>query len=395
MIDFELSSELLDLQKTAKRFAEKEIKPIAAELDSDPAHKFPYDVVRKGCELGFHIAGVSEHLGGSGGGLIANGILFEELAVADAGISGILGITGLGLSPILLAGSPEQQERFVRPFCEAKGVNIASLVVTEPGSGSDSFNGDITPPHGTRTTAKKEGSEYVINGTKCFITCGNVGNLYTVLARTDPSQGQEGGTSWFVLPQGKDTPGVSIGKLEDKMGQRSCPTAEVIFDDVRIPEDHLLGDEGDGFLITKNFLTASDPAVGLLGIGIARAAFEAALDYAKTRVQGGKPIIEHQIVGARLVDMEIGIESARLLCWKALWYCENNIPGDAKLSMMAKIYATDVCMKVATDAVQILGGYGYMKDYPLERYMRDAKVTQIYEGANDTLRVSAAQEYYK
>jgi len=397
MIDFELSPEILEIQRTARRFAEKEIKPIAAEVDKDPdpEHNFPYEVVKKGCDIGFHIASIPEPLGGGGGGLIASGIVFEELARGDAGIAGILGITGLGLTPILLGGSPEQQEKFIRPFCEADGVRIACLVVTEPGGGSDSFDKVIKPPHGTKTTAKREGNEYVINGTKCFITCGNVGDLYTVLARTDKLQGQDGGTSWFVLPQGKETPGVSIGKIEDKMGQRSCPTTEVIFDNVRIPEDNLLGDEGDGFLITKNFLAASDPAVGLLAIGIAQAAFEEALEYAKTRVQGGKSIIEHQLVGARLIDMEIAIESARLLCWKALWYGDNNVPGDSKLSMMAKIYATDVCMKVTTDVVQIFGGYGYMKDYPVEKYMRDAKVTQIYEGANDVLRITAAREYFE
>ncbi len=261
------------------------------------------------------------------------------------------------------------------------GPFLIILVDTEPGGASDILNED--PKAGTRTTANLDGNEYVINGTKCFITNGAQAKLYILWAKTDITKGASQGLSTLLVPA--DTIGISIGKIEDKMGQRLSSQAEIIFEDVRVPKEKLLGREGDGIPICLDFLATGSIGVGALCVGLARAAYEIALDYSKQRVVLGQPIINHQAIGFMLADMRMKIEASRALVWKLAW--ENDNVERGNLTAMAKIYASDMVMSVTTDAFQVLGGYGYMKDYPLEKYMRDAKITQIYDVSNQILRL--------
>ena len=305
-------------------------------------------------------------------------IVAEELAAACGGVASYLGANILGLTPLLIAGSPELKKELFRKHCA--GPNLAAFCLTEAGAGSDAA--------AMRSTATRVGDEYVINGTKHFITNGGVAALYSVFANEQPELRHKG-ISCFMVPA--KTPGVSHGKKEDKMGQRAADTREVIFEDAHVPERFRLGKGRDGFKIAMMTLDDSRAGVGAAAVGIARAALEAAVAYAKQRVQFGKPIAELQAIQFMLAEMAMKVEAARLLVWQAA-YLHDQGCRNTKESAIAKCFAGDTAMQVSMDAVQVLGGYGYMKDYPVEKYMRDAKLHQIYEGTNQIQRVVIANE---
>ena len=376
MISFSLTEEQEACQKLVRDFAQKEIAPIAPELDEEQRHS--PEIIEKYYELGLLHYLVPEEYGGAGLGTLEGCIFAEELAAACAGVNACIGGNTLGLTPLLIAGSPELKEELLPNHCS--GPNLGAFCLTEAGAGSDVA--------GIRSTAKLEGDEYVINGTKQFITNGGVASLYSVFASEDPDLGHHG-ISAFMVPA--NTPGVSHGKKENKMGQRATDTREVIFDNVRVPARYRLGEGLDGFKISMMTLDESRPGVGAGAVGIARAALEVATQYAKERVQFGKPIAAQQAIQFMLADMAIKVQAARLLCWEASWLYDNG-KRNTKESAIAKCFAGDIAMQVTTDAVQILGGYGYMKEYPVEKYMRDAKLHQIYEGTNQIQRLVIARQ---
>jgi acyl-CoA dehydrogenase len=379
MIDFTLTEEQKAFQKVVRDFAQNEIAPIAPQLDEEARHS--PEVVDGYFKLGFLHYAVPEEYGGAGLGTF-EGVLFgEELGAADSGMSSCLGGNTLGLMPFLISGSHELKEELLTKH--TSGPNLASFCLTEAGAGSDVA--------AMRTTAVREGDEFIINGTKQFITNGNTASLHSVFAKEDPEQGHRG-ISAFMVPA--ETPGVSAGKKENKMGNRSSPTSEVIFNNVRIPAYYRLGDGLDGFKIAMMTLDESRAGVGASAVGVARAAMEVATEYSKERVQFGKPISALQAVQFMLADMAIKVEGARLLCWKAAWMHDHGMQN-SKESAIAKCYAGDIAMQVTTDAVQVLGGYGYMKEYPVEKYMRDAKLHQIWEGTAQIQRLVIARQLLK
>lgn len=376
MVEFKLTEEQLRLRELARDFAQREIAPVAAELDRE--QKFSQEIVDKYYKIGLLHSAVPEEYGGGGLNSLEGAIVAEELGAACAGVASYLGANLLGLTPLLIAGSPELKKELLTPHCA--GPNLAAFCLTEPGAGSDAAS--------MRTTATRVGDEFVINGTKHFITNGGVASLYSVFASEDTTQGHKG-ISAFMVPA--KTPGVTHGKKEDKLGQRAADTREVIFDNVRIPARYRLGKGRDGFKIAMMTLDDSRAGVGAAAVGIARASLEVAVKYAKERVQFGKPIAQLQGIQFMLADMAMKIEAARLLVWQAA-YLHDQGCRNTKESAIAKCFAGDTAMQVALDAVQVLGGYGYMKDYPVEKYMRDAKLHQIYEGTNQIQRLVIANE---
>ncbi|MBU0702984.1 MAG: acyl-CoA dehydrogenase family protein [Chloroflexi bacterium] len=371
-MDFSLTEEQKFIRKLARDFAQKEMAPRAEHYDETA--EYPWEVIEKAHAAGLLNSIIPEALGGVGAGSLEECLVAEELFAGDAGMGTAMLANNLGLIPILIGGNDEQKERFLTPFVE-KPI-MAAFCLTESGAGSDVAN--------LRTSWRRDGDKYVINGSKMFITNGGVASLYSVFATAEPGQRNYRAFSAFVVP--RDAPGVSTGKKENKMGHRCSDTSEVIFDEVRIPADHLLGQEGAGFKVAMKTLDKSRAGIAASAVGIARAAMEAAIQYAQERQTFGKPLAAHQAIQFMLADMAIKIETARLITWKAAWLADQGLPNNLE-SSIAKCYATDSCMQVTTDAVQIFGGYGYSKEYPVERYMRDAKLMQIYEGANQIQRM--------
>jgi acyl-CoA dehydrogenase len=360
----------------AREFAEKEMKPNAAKYDK--GDEFSEDVMKKAFEVGFLTGKVPEEYGGGGMNDLDTVIVSEELAAGCAGMYTTMMVNALAYTPIILFGSDEQKKKFLTP--QTKKMSFASFCLTEREAGSDAGS--------MKTRAKKVGKEYIINGSKCFISNGGIANLYVVFANSNPDKGMRG-LSAFIVP--RETPGVIIGKEEDKMGQRASNTVELTFEDVKIPEENLLGKEGIGFIIAMRTLDKTRAPVGAAGVGVARAALEYAIEYAKKRRQFGKPIALFQNTSFKIAQMAMEINAARHLVWHAAWLMDEGIPC-GKESAMAKAYGSDVAMKVTTECVQILGGYGYMKDYPVEKLMRDAKLLQIYEGTNEIQRLVISRE---
>ena len=308
-------------------------------------------------------------------------VAIEEVSKVCATSGLIIAVQELGTLGLKLAGTDEQKQRYLPKL--ASGEWLAAYALTEPGSGSDSA--------AMRSEARLEGDEYVINGSKRFITNAGVADLYTVFAKTEPGEGHSG-ISAFVVEA--SSPGFEVGRIEPKMGIKGSTTGEIFFNDMRVPQDNLLGEEGEGFRIAMRILDRSRPGIGAQGLGLAQGATDYALEYAKDRETMGKPIAQHQLISATLADMETKCEAARLLLYKCGQMIDDGADGSelTKISAMAKLYCTDVAMDVTTDAVQILGGYGYMQEYPVERMMRDAKITQIYEGTNQIQRLVIARE---
>jgi acyl-CoA dehydrogenase len=379
MVSFQLTEEQVAIRDLARKFTQKEIIPVAAEYDENS--EMPWPVIQKAYEVGLWNLNIPEQYGGQGLDELTQILVYEELAYGCLGIFGAFGANALAVTPLLVAGTEDQKERFLKPFCAKP--SLAAFALTEPNAGSDVAS--------LSTTARRDGNEYVLNGTKCFITHGGIADLYTIFATTDKSKGAKGITA-FIVPG--SSPGLYMGKKENKMGDRASHVAEVIVEDVRVPADNLLGNEGDGFKIAMRTLDITRPTIAAAAVGVARRAFEEALKYAQQRVQFGKPIIANQAIQFMLADMAIGIESARALVWRAAWHVAQGQPSTI-FSAMAKCYASDLAMKVTVDALQIFGGYGYMKDYPVEKLVRDAKITQIYEGTNQIQRIVIANQLLK
>lgn len=376
MIGYSLTEEQEALQAMAREFAEKEMKPKAAEYDK--GEEFSEDVMKKAFEVGFLTCKIPKEYGGEGLSDIDTVIVSEELAGGCAGMYTTMMVNALAYTPIILFGTDEQKKKFLMPQTEK--MSFASFCLTEREAGSDAG--------ALKARARKVGSEYIINGTKCFTSNAVIANLYVVFANSKPEKGMRG-ISAFIVPRG--TSGLTIGKVEDKMGQRASNTAEVILEDVKVPEENLLGKEGMGFLIAMKTLDKTRAPVGAAGVGVARAALQYAIEYAKTRIQFGKPIALFQHIGFKIAQMAMEINAARHLVWHAAWLMDEGKPC-GKESAMAKAYGSDVAMKVTTECVQILGGYGYMKDFPMEKLMRDAKLLQIYEGTNEIQRLVISRE---
>jgi alkylation response protein AidB-like acyl-CoA dehydrogenase len=377
-----LTDDQREIRDLVRSLARERIAPRAAEIDE--SHEFPWDVVELFREHDVFGLLFDEEVGGTGTGTLLALVAIEEVSKVCATSGLILAVQELGSLGLKLAGSPEQKERYLPRL--ASGEWLCAYALTEAGSGSDSA--------AMRTDARLDGEEYVLNGSKRFITNAGVAGLYTVFAKTDPAGGHDG-ISAFVVES--DTPGFEIARLEPKMGISGSTTGELVFNDCRVPARNLLGEEGEGFRIAMRILDRSRPGVAAQGLGIAQGATDYALEYAKSRETMGKPIAQHQLIQAKLADMETKCEAARGLLYKFGQMVDDGVDGPelTKASAMAKLYCTDVAMEVSTEAVQILGGYGYIKEYPVERMMRDAKITQIYEGTNEIQRLVIAREMLK
>jgi alkylation response protein AidB-like acyl-CoA dehydrogenase len=377
-----LTDEQREIRDLVRQLARERIAPRAAEIDE--THEFPWDIVELFRDHELFGLFFSEENGGTGTGTLLSLVAIEEVSKVCATSGLILAVQELGSLALKLAGSDEQKERWLPKL--ASGEWLCAYALTESGSGSDSA--------AMRTTARHDDGEYVLNGSKRFITNAGVAQLYTVFAKTDPDAGHPG-ISAFVIEA--DAPGFEVARVEPKMGIRGSTTGELVFEDCRIPVANRLGAEGEGFKIAMRVLDRSRPGIAAQGLGIAQGATDYALEYAKTRETMGKPIGQHQLVAAMLADMETKCEAARGLLYKFGQAVDEGIEGPelTKLSAMAKLFCTDVAMDVTTDAVQVLGGYGYIQEYPLERMMRDAKITQIYEGTNQIQRLVIAREMLK
>jgi alkylation response protein AidB-like acyl-CoA dehydrogenase len=393
VISFELTDEQKQLKETCRRFAEKEIAPVAAGIDEivDPRESFPRELIGKGFELGFHTLLVPEEYGGMGGGLVDFSIMMEELAVGDAGVAFSFAATCAISRMIAQNATPQQCERWLVPFCADKtGAWSLGFGATEPSGGTEIFYTGDDPKFGTRSVAKKNGTGYLVNGAKQFTTNAGQAALYGCMVRTDRDAPNFVSNSIFFFPA--TTPGFSVGKIEDKMGHRASSNGGLIFDDMELSADDLLGEEGKGVEILLQTYHANGVGMGSLALGIARAAYEMAVAYAKERQTWGQPIIQYQSIGNKLVDMKMAIETGRLLIQRIAWASDRGLHNDDVNPSMAKVYASEVARKVTVDAMQVLGGYGYMKDYPAEKLVRDSMVTPIYDGANEVLRYFMSME---
>ncbi|PEA14607.1 acyl-CoA dehydrogenase [Bacillus thuringiensis] len=369
---FKLSEEHEMIRKMVRDFAKNEVAPTAAERDEE--ERFDRELFDQMAELGLTGIPWPEEYGGIGSDYLAYVIAIEELSrvCASTGVT-LSAHTSLAGWPIFKFGTEEQKQKFLRPMAEGKKIGAYGL--TEPASGSDAG--------GMKTIAKRDGDHYILNGSKIFITNGGIADIYVVFALTDPESKQRG-TSAFIVES--DTPGFSVGKKESKLGIRSSPTTEIMFEDCRIPVENLLGEEGQGFKVAMQTLDGGRNGIAAQAVGIAQGALDASVEYARERHQFGKPIAAQQGIGFKLADMATDVEAARLLTYQAAWLESEGLPY-GKESAMSKVFAGDTAMKVTTEAVQVFGGYGYTKDYPVERYMRDAKITQIYEGTQEIQRL--------
>jgi acyl-CoA dehydrogenase len=373
-----------EVQDWARGFADRAIRPRALELDKHPDSPIRRELLVEGAQAGIIGSSLPEFLGGLGHDPFMGALVTEELAAACSGCAVLFGANLLGLSPILLSGDLKAIERFVRPIAESWNTDrprLAALAATEPGMGSDFIAGH--PEGRPRTRVDRKDGGYRINGRKVFISNGSLASLVTVFASHDPHGAVRSSTSCFAVPT--ETPGFAVGQVFDKMGQRACPAAELIFDDVFVPAEHLIGPEGRGWELNRRVMSVTRTPVATIALGIAREAHDKALAYALERVQGGRPIAHHQAIQLILADMAIRVEAARGLIWNALGAVAAGRPS-LRLASMAKTFASDAAVANATDAIQVLGGNGYMHEYGVEKLLRDAKLTQIYEGTNQINR---------
>jgi len=369
-MDYLLTEQQVMIRDLARKIAREKIKPIAGKYDE--TEEFAWDIVKVLVDSDLFGVYIPEAYGGFGGGVMDMCLVAEELSRACGGIALGFAGTGLGTFPIILYGSEEQKKKYLPGI--AKG-RVAAFCITEAEAGSDA--GSI------RTSAKKEGNHYILNGTKQWITNAGEAEVYTVIAITDKSKGARGASAFIVE---KGTKGVDFGKKEKKLGIRASATREVIFTDCRIPKENLISKEGMGFIVAMKTFDNSRPGVAAQALGIAQGALDLAIEYARSRVQFGAPISSFQAIQHMLADMATQIEAARALVYATARMVDSGAKSVAKESAMAKMFASDIAMKVTVDAIQIFGGYGYMRDYPIEKYMRDAKITQIYEGTNQIQR---------
>ncbi|ANU10029.1 Acyl-CoA dehydrogenase, short-chain specific [Planococcus antarcticus DSM 14505] len=371
-MNFQLSEEHEMIRKMVRDFANKEVAPTAEERDEE--ERFDREIFDKMAELGLTGIPWPEEYGGIGSDYLAYCIAVEELSrvCASTGVT-LSAHTSLAGWPVYTFGTEEQKQKYLRPMAE--GTKIGAYGLTEPSAGSDAGS--------MRTSAKEDGDHYILNGSKIFITNGGIADIYVVFAVTDPESKHKGTTAFIIE---KDFEGFSVGKKERKLGIRSSPTTEIIFDNCRVPKENVLGELGQGFKIAMQTLDGGRNGIAAQAVGIAQGALDASIDYAKEREQFGKSILVNQGISFKLADMATSIEASRLLTYQAAWL-ESNKLSYSKESAMAKLMAGDTAMKVTVEAVQVFGGYGYTKDYPVERFMRDAKITQIYEGTQEVQRL--------
>jgi alkylation response protein AidB-like acyl-CoA dehydrogenase len=380
-MDFELTEEQSMIQDMCRRFAEKEIKPVAAKLDETKEH--PAELCQKMGELGLMGIAIPEEYGGAGMDYVSYMVAVIEVSKACASTAVIMSVNNsLYCFPINTFGNHEQKAKYLKPV--ASGQATGCYALTEAGAGSD--------PAGMRTTAQPDGDSWIINGEKKFITSGNVADYCVLAAVTNKDKGYKGISSFVV--DLKNTPGFSVGRVEDKMGIKASGTAEMVFQDARIPKENLLGEPGSGLRQMLTTLDAGRLGIGAQAVGIGRAVLEEALEYSKTREQFGKPISKFQAIQWKLADMATELDAAELLLLRAAWLQDHGKPFE-KESAMAKMYASDITMRAAVEGVQVLGGYGYCKEFPMERHMRDAKICQIYEGTNEIMRLVIARNLLK
>ncbi len=370
-IDYLLTEEQRMIQDLCRQIAEEKIKPVAAKYDE--SGDFAWDIVKVLADADIFSVPYPVEYGGMGGGVLELALVTEALSWGCGGIALAFGGTSLGAFPILLFGNDEQKQKYIPPI--ARGEKLAAFAITEADAGSDAAR--------IRTTAVKDGDHYVLNGTKQWITNGGEAEVYTVIVLTDKDKGARGASAFIV---DKGTPGVSFGKKENKLGIRASATREVIFDDARVPAENLLSREGMGFIVAMRTFDHARPGVAAQAVGIAQRALDEATHYARMRKQFGHPIASFQGVQFMLADMAIAVEGARALVYSAARMIDSGAKNVAKASAICKTFASDACVKVCIDAVQIFGGYGYMKEYPVEKLLRDSKITQIYEGSNEIQR---------
>jgi acyl-CoA dehydrogenase len=378
MVSFSLNEEQRQLQQLARDFSKNEIAPKSRHHDETA--EYPWEILKKAWEVGLMNPHIPEEYGGLGLGVFDTCLIAEETAWGCTGIGTAIEANGLAEAPVIVAGNDEQKKEFLSPMTEE--LIMAAYCVTEPGAGSD--------VSGIRTKAVKYGDEYVINGEKMWITNASVAKWFFVLAYTDPQNKHKGMTA-FVVPS--DTPGIEVGKKEMNMGQRCSDTRGINFTDVKIPAKYVLGKEGDGFKIAMSAFDHTRPVVSAAAVGLARSAMEHAIQYAKERTTFGVPIAKHQAISFMIADMAKDIEAARLLVWQAASIIDEG-RRNTKEASMAKAFAADTAMRVATDAVQVFGGYGFSQEYPVEKLMRDAKIFQIYEGTSQIQRLIIAKEIF-
>ena len=379
-MNFELTEEQKMARDMAREFAEKEIKPVARELDREA--KFPAEIVKKMAELGMFGVYVPEEYGGAGMDVVSYALMVEEISRACAGTGVIMSAhTSLVVDPIMKYGTEEQKKKYLPLLASGKAIGAHGM--TEPEAGTDIA--------GIKTRAVKDGNEWVINGRKIFITNGREAGIYLIFAKTDPELGHKGLSAFIVE---RDTPGFSIGKIEHKLGIRASSTAELIFEDMRVPDENMLGERGKGFYIALDAYDGGRIGIAAQATGIARAAFEESVAYAKERKQFGRPIAEFQAIQWKIADMAMLIEAARLLYLKAA-FLKDRGENYVVASAYAKLFASDVAMKVTREAIQVHGGYGYTEDFDVERHYRDAKITEIYEGTSEAHRLTIARAFLR
>jgi acyl-CoA dehydrogenase len=379
MLSFDLTPEQQQLKETARRFAADEIIPVAGQCDEE--QRFPLEVCRKAWELGLMNLEVPQEFGGMGLGILDACLVLEELNYGCAGITNACAANGLAAHPLLIAGTDAQKKRYLGQL--SSELTFAAFCITEPGAGSDAG--------GISTTYRRVGDEFVLNGTKHFISNGSMAHWYVAFATRDRKE-RHSGISAFVFPA--DLPGIKKHRMKHKLGQRAADTSEVVFEELRLPKDALVGAEGDGFKIAMKTFDRSRPEIGAIAIGVSQRALDESTRYAKERQQFGQPIANFQAVQFMLADMAIDVEAMRLLTHKAAWLLDNGAPSSI-VSSYAKAFGADHAMRITTDAVQVFGGYGYMKEYPVEKLMRDAKLLQIYEGTSQIQRVVIARNLLK
>lgn len=379
-MDYFLTEQQKEIRNLTRTIAEEQVLPVRAALDEK--EEFPWEIMKILADAGLFGVYIPEEYGGLGGGLLDLCLVVEELSRVCSGIAVSYAACGLGTFTLLQYGTDEQRRKYLPDI--ASGRKLAAFGLTEADAGSDAA--------GIKTTAKRTDKGYIINGTKQFITNGGDAEVYTVIALTDKSKGPRGASAFLVE---KDTPGFTFGRKEKKLGIRASSTRELVFEDCLIPAENIIGREGMGFILTMKLLDRSRPGLGAQAMGLAQGALEAAIDYAKKRVQFGHPIIAQQAVQQMLAEMAMQVEAARALVYSTARMIDSGAKDFTKESAMCKVFASDVAMRVTTDAMQIFGGVGYMRDYPIEKMFRDAKITQIYEGSNQVLRNAIAFELRK
>lgn len=379
-MEYFLTDTQKEIRDLARRFAQEKMKPVRQQLDQ--SGEFPHELMKGLAELGLMGVYIPEEYGGLGGGIMEMCLVVEELCRVDGAAGLCYAACGLGTFPIILGGTEEQKKKYLTRLAEGE---LAAFAITEAQAGSDASN--------VKTRAKRDGDDYVLNGTKQFITNGSVAKIYTVIASTDPARGARG-LSGFIVEDGM--PGFTFGKIEDKMGIRCSKTAELVFQDCRVPAANLIGGrEGMGFIHTMRTFDKTRPGVAAQALGIAQGALDESVEYARTRIQFEQPIASFQAVQLMLADMAIQVEASRALIYEAARAIDAGLKNVSAIASMAKVMASDTAMRVTTDAVQVFGGYGYMREYPVEKMMRDAKITQIYEGTNQIQRLVIASELVK